>query len=277
MTPCVPLPPLSLPESLETTRIYSSMGLLDRGQALMATRPLRSPHHSASGPSLVGGGPNARPGELSLAHHGILFLDEFAEFPRNVLEMIRQSLEDGIVTVARAKRTITYPSRFMCVASMNPCPCGYFGTEIRRCRCSPGQIERYLAKVSGPLMDRIDIHIEIPAVEFSELHAPTPSVGSDVLRAQVQQARNRQIERFGSDSSTANAAMTHSEVERYCVLDKASRSMLKQAMSEFSLSARAHDKICKIARTIADLEGVEQIEAAHVAEAISYRKLDRNY
>lgn len=269
------LPPLSLAESLETTRIYSSLGLLPQGRALMATRPFRAPHHTASGASLVGGGPNARPGELSLSHHGILFLDEFGEFPRHVLEMIRQPLEEGCVTVARAKRTITYPARFMCLASMNPCPCGYYGTEVRSCRCSPGQIERYLSKVSGPLMDRIDIHIDIPAVAFTELHGRHQASTSSELKDRVVRARAIQMERFGSDQVICNAAMTHSEVEQHCVLDKPSQAMLQQAMKEFGLSARAHDKICKIARTIADLEGIEAIRPEHVAEAISYRKLDR--
>ncbi len=269
------LPPLSLAESLETTRIYSSLGLLSEGRALMATRPFRAPHHTASGAALVGGGSNARPGELSLSHHGILFLDEFGEFPRHVLEMIRQPLEEGCVTVARAKRTITYPARFMCLASMNPCPCGYYGTEIRSCRCSTGQVERYLSKVSGPLMDRIDIHIDIPAVPFTELQGRHQTHTSGELNARVVQARDIQRERFGSDHVHCNAAMTHAAVERHCQLDDSGKTLLRQAMTEFGLSARAHDKICKIARTIADLEGTEALRGDHVAEAISYRKLDR--
>jgi magnesium chelatase family protein len=269
------LPPLTLAESLETTRIYSSQGLLSRDRALMATRPFRAPHHTASGASLVGGGANARPGELSLAHHGILFLDEFGEFPRQVLEMIRQPLEDGCVTVARAKRTITYPARFMCLASMNPCPCGYYGTDIRPCRCSPVQIERYLAKVSGPLMDRIDIHIDIPAVAFAELHGHRSGESSRQIKARVVRARNIQIERFGASRVISNAAMGHGDVEEHCQLNDAGRRLLRQAMKEFGLSARAHDKVCKIARSIADLEGAESLREDHVAEAISYRKLDR--
>jgi len=269
------LPPLSMIESLETTRIYSSMGLLPQGQSLLATRPFRAPHHTASGASLVGGGSNARPGELSLAHHGILFLDEFAEFPRHVLEMIRQPLEEGCVTVARAKRTVTYPARFMCLAAMNPCPCGYYGTEIRSCRCSPGQIERYLSKVSGPLMDRIDIHIDIPAVAFNELHAQREVETSSEVKECVVRARQIQAVRFGAEQVLCNAAMAHGAVEKYCSLDASGKRLLEQAMIEFGLSARAHDKICRIARTIADLEGVEAIRDDHVAEAISYRKLDR--
>jgi len=269
------LPPLGLAESLETTQIYSSMGLLERGKSLLATRPFRMPHHTASGPALVGGGPNARPGELSLAHHGILFLDEFAEFPRHVLEMIRQPLEDGTVTVARAKRTITYPARFMCVASLNPCPCGYYGSPTRRCRCTPNQIERYLSKVSGPLMDRIDIHIEVPAVAFTKLRSRSEQTTSASIRQAVIKARSVQSQRFGNGSVRTNAVMTHREVERDCPLDPAGEMMLRNAMQEFGLSARAHDKICKVARTIADLEGEEHIRPEFVAEAISYRRLDR--
>ncbi len=269
------LPPLSLQESLQTTRIYSSVGLLGKGRALFATRPVRMPHHTASGPALIGGGTNARPGELSLAHHGILFLDEFAEFPRHILEMIRQPLEDGNVTVARAKRTITYPAQFMLVAAMNPCPCGYFGTDARRCRCTPGQIERYLSRISGPLVDRIDIHIDVPAISFSKLRSRAGQLDSETMRQDVLRARAIQTKRFGDGAVMTNAIMTHKQVEKFCQLDSASEMILKQAMTEFGLSARAHDKICKVARTIADLAGSENIQPEHVAEAISYRKLDR--
>jgi len=269
------LPSLSLAESLETTRIYSSVGLLGKGKSLLARRPVRAPHHTASGPALVGGGTNARPGELSLAHHGILFLDEFAEFPRNVLEMIRQPLEDGTITVARAKRTITYPAQFMCVASLNPCPCGYFGTDIRRCKCTPGQIERYLSKISGPLMDRIDIHIDVPAVTFTKLRSRKGQLDSAAMRADVEKARAIQDRRFGDGKVMTNTRMSHKQVEKYCQLDTVSEALLKQAMTEFGLSARAHDKICKVARTIADLANCDQITPEHIAEAISYRKLDR--
>jgi len=270
------LPPLSLAESLETTRIYSSVGLLEPGKALMARRPVRMPHHSSSGPALVGGGPNARPGELSLAHYGILFLDEFAEFPRHVLEMIRQPLEDGTITVARAKRTITYPAQFICVASLNPCPCGYYGSNAKRCRCTPNQIERYLAKVSGPLMDRMDIHIDVPAVSFTKLRArQQDGLGSDAIRAGVLKARDIQIKRFGGDGLGLNATMSHRQVEQCCQLDASGEMLLKNAMTEFGLSARAHDKICKVARTIADLDNSETVLSNHIAEAISYRRLDR--
>ncbi len=269
------LPALSLAESLETTRIYSAVGLLKKDQALMAVRPVRTPHHSASGPALIGGGSSPHPGELSLAHYGILFLDEFVEFPRNVLEMIRQPLEDGHVVVSRAKRTMQFPAQFMLVAAMNPCPCGYFGSTLRACKCAPGLIARYLAKVSGPLVDRIDIHIDVPAVDFGKLRSTARQTDSRTLAASVTAARQIQAQRFGDGGSTTNAHMTHRQLERFCQLDPDGEMTLKGAMVELGLSARAHDKICKVARTIADLEGAERISAAHIAEAISYRRLDR--
>jgi len=269
------LPGLGLEESLETTRIYSSVGLLGRNKPLLATRPVRMPHHTASGPALVGGGTTPRPGELSLAHFGILFLDEFAEFPRHVLEMIRQPLEDGFVAVSRAKGTIKFPAQFMLVAAMNPCPCGYFGSDARRCKCTPNQIERYLSKISGPLVDRIDIHIDVPAITFSKLRSKTTQLDSATIRKEVIRARDTQAKRFDGDKIMTNARMTHKQVRKLCELDSASEMMLKQAMTEFGLSARAHDKICKVARTIADLTGTENIHPEHIAEAVSYRRLDR--
>jgi magnesium chelatase family protein len=269
------LPPLSLEQSLETTRVYSSVGLLGKNKALMATRPVRTPHHSASGPALVGGGPMPRPGELSLAHFGILFLDEFVEFPRHVLEMIRQPLEDGFVIVSRAKKTVRFPAQFMLVAAMNPCPCGYFGSDARRCKCTPGQIRRYLSKVSGPLVDRIDIHIDVPTIGFRKLRSTSGQLDSATMRSDVVRATQIQAERFGDAQNHTNARMSHKQVERFCKLDSASELILKHAMQEFGLSARAHDKICKLARTIADLAGAENIASEHVAEAISYRQLDR--
>jgi len=269
------LPSLSLEESLQTTRVYSAVGLLDKDKALLATRPVRMPHHSASGPALIGGGTTPRPGELSLAHFGILFLDEFVEFPRHVLEMIRQPLEDGFVIVSRAKKTIRFPAQFMLVAAMNPCPCGYFGSHVRRCKCTPGQIARYISKVSGPLVDRIDIHIDVPAVGFSKLRSKASQLDSATIRADVVRAREIQTRRFGQVTILTNSRMNHKQVEKFCKLDSASELMLKQAMIEFGLSARAHDKICKVTRTIADLASQENIQPEHVAEAISYRKLDR--
>ncbi|MHC4153375.1 MAG: YifB family Mg chelatase-like AAA ATPase [Planctomycetota bacterium] len=269
------LPPLSLEESLETTCIYSSVGLLDKSKALMATRPFRMPHYTASGPALVGGGTNPRPGELSLAHFGILFLDEFAEFPRHILEMIRQPLEDGFINVSRAKGTIRFPAQFMLVGAMNPCPCGYFGSGVRRCKCTPGQIERYISKISGPLVDRIDIHIDVPTVVFSKLRSKAGQLDSTTMKQDVVKAGDMQAKRFGDGKVMTNARMTHKQVEKFCKLDSASEQMLKHAMTEFGLSARAHDKICKVARTIADLAEAEHIAPEHIAEAISYRKLDR--
>jgi len=269
------LPPLSLEQSLETTRVYSSVGLLGSNKALMATRPVRMPHHSASGPALVGGGPTPRPGELSMAHFGILFLDEFVEFPRHVLEMIRQPLEDGFVIVSRAKKTVKFPAQFMLVAAMNPCPCGYFGSDTRQCKCTPGQIRRYLSKVSGPLVDRIDIHIDVPAIGFRKLRSKSGQLDSATMRADVVRAMGIQNERFGDGKIHTNSRMSHKQVEKFCKIDEAGEIMLKHAMQEFGLSARAHDKICKLARTIADLACVTDITAEHIAEAISYRKLDR--
>ncbi|OHB60604.1 MAG: magnesium chelatase [Planctomycetes bacterium RBG_13_50_24] len=269
------LPPLSLEQSLETTRVYSSVGLLGKNQALLATRPVRMPHHSASGPALVGGGSTPRPGELSLAHFGILFLDEFVEFPRHVLEMIRQPLEDGFVIVSRAKKTVRFPAQFMLVAAMNPCPCGYFGSDARQCKCTPGQIRRYFSKVSGPLVDRIDIHIDVPAISFRKLRSKSSQLDSAAMRSDVVRAAGIQAGRFGNGKIHTNARMSHKQVENFCRLDSTGEMLLKQAMQEFGLSARAHDKICKLARTIADLAGVRDIAAEHIAEAISYRKLDR--
>jgi magnesium chelatase family protein len=247
------LPPLTLEESLETTRVYSSVGLLEKNTALIATRPVRAPHHTASGPALVGGGTVPRPGELSLAHHGILFLDEFAEFPRHILEMIRQPLEDGTVTVSRAKGTIIFPARFILIAAM----------------------KRYISRVSGPLLDRIDIHIDVPPVGFGTLRGKSSRKDSDMIRQQVVKARQIQTERFGAGKLITNAIMTHKQVEKFCPLDEPCEQLLKQAMIEFGLSARAHDKICKVARTIADLDNSSDIQPEYIAEAISYRKLDR--
>jgi magnesium chelatase family protein len=269
------LPPLSLAESLETTRIYSSVGMLDRSHALMAKRPFRSPHHSASAPALIGGGTTPRPGELSLAHHGILFLDEFPEFPRNVLETIRQPLEEGSVTIARAKNTLTFPARFMLIASANPCPCGYFGSPVRKCKCTPRKVEQYMSKISGPLLDRIDIHVDVPAVNYQRLRDKRSGYSSAEIREQVIRTRDVQTRRFGASNMTTNAHMSHKQIEQFCRLDAMGEAMLKNAMHELALSARAHDKVCKIARTIADLEGFENIQPYHISEAVNYRKLDR--
>ncbi|NOX58163.1 MAG: YifB family Mg chelatase-like AAA ATPase [Planctomycetes bacterium] len=269
------LPPLTLAESLETTRIHSVAGELKGGVALLATRPVRRPHHSASTPALVGGGTIPRAGEISLAHHGVLFLDEFPEFSRQSLEALRQPIEDGDVTIARAHTTVRFPASFMLVAAMNPCPCGYFTDPRKPCKCSPPQIDKYLARISGPLIDRIDIHVEVPAVPFRELRSDSDGTPSSAMRADVVAARERQRERFAGASVSANARMGSRQVRRWCKLDDPGETILHQAMTELGLSARAHDKVLRIARTIADLAGAERISAGHVSEAIHYRRLDR--
>jgi magnesium chelatase family protein len=268
------LPPLSPEESLETTRVYSSAGKLPPDLSLLAVRPVRSPHHSASAPALIGGGAMPQAGEVSLAHHGVLFLDEFPEFPRSILETLRQPMEDGQVTIVRANGRVTFPARFMLVAAMNPCPCGYYTDAQRRCRCSPHQIETYVSRLSGPLVDRIDMHVDVPAVPFFELRSQRDGIDSAALRRQVLAARDRQHGRFRSHAML-NAHMSARQVKRTCVLDAAGESILKQAINEMGLSARAHDKILRVSRTIADLEGCEAIAVEHLAEAVQYRKLDR--
>ena len=271
------LPPLSPEESLETTRIYSSRGLLTPGQSLIATRPVRMPHHSTSSAALIGGGVIPQAGEISLAHHGVLFLDELPEFSRVTLEMVRQPLEDRYVTIPRVHSTIRFPASIMLVAAMNPCPCGYFTDPKRRCNCSPFTIERYMGRISGPLIDRIDIHIEVPAVSWKDLRSAGGRFGLDsaAMRQQVERARAIQRTRFGDSGLVTNATMSPREVRKHCPLDEAGEVLLKQAMTELGLSARAHDKVLRIARTIADLEAQADIQAHHLAEAIQYRRLDR--
>ncbi len=316
------LPPLSLEESLETTRVYSSRGLLSPGQSLMAVRPVRTPHHSSSSAALIGGGIIPQPGEVSLAHHGVLFLDEFPEFARTTLEMIRQPLEDACVTIPRVHSTIKFPAQIMLVAAMNPCPCGYFTDKTRKCNCSTFMIERYMARISGPLIDRIDIHIEVPPVPYRQLRGEGPGadgLSSTQMRQQVIKAREIQRRRFmgaagasgqasapsaeacpppsmlppnsgtsmapgnagpnggnnHAGATTTNASMSPRQVRQFCKLDAAGETILKQAMTELGLSARAHDKVLRTARTIADLEDVPNIQVGHLAEAIQYRRLDR--
>ena len=279
------LPPLSLSESLETTQIHSIAGKLGRDVSLISQRPFRSPHHTISQVALVGGGQNPQPGEISLAHNGVLFLDELPEFQRSVLEVMRQPLEDRHITVSRAKYTIDYPASFMFVASMNPCPCGYYGDPTHKCVCTPGQIQRYMNKISGPLLDRIDIHCEIQAVPFAELSKMKPGEPSEKIRERVIKARKMQEERFSSLSSGesggkgrihCNAQMTEKMLHQFAEPDAASLDMLRMAMERLKLSARAYSRILKVARTIADLAGSEKVEAMHIAEAIGYRNLDRD-
>jgi magnesium chelatase family protein len=269
------MPPLTPAESLETTRIYSAMGLLKPGQPLMAMRPFRSPHHSVSDAGLVGGGTIPQPGEISLAHKGVLFLDELPEFNRKTLEVLRQPLEEGYVTISRALRSTTFPADFILVAAMNPCPCGYRSDPRRACTCTPPQVEKYLSKISGPLLDRIDLHVEVPAVPFSQLSEAPPGPNSAELLADVLRARSRQADRFGHKGPGVNGRMTPRQVRKFCPLKPESASLLKAAMEELALSARAHDKILRVARTMADLEGSDQIQPHHVAEAVGYRSLDR--
>lgn len=269
------LPSLTPGESLETTRIYSALGRLKQDEPLLTTRPFRDPHHTISDAGMVGGGSPPAPGEISLAHHGVLFLDELPEFNRRSLEVLRQPLEQGQVTISRALMSTTFPARFMLIASMNPCPCGYLGDSRHTCKCSAPQIERYLGRISGPLLDRIDLHIEVPAVPFQELSAPQDGTSSSKMREVVQQARDRQRQRFGAEGYRMNGHMSSRQVRRYCVLDQEGKALLESAMQNLGLSARAHDRILRVARTIADLEGSETLTPAHLLEAISYRTLDR--
>lgn len=269
------LPDISLDEAIETSKVHSIAGLLSRECALVATRPFRAPHHSTSDAGLIGGGNIPTPGEVSLAHNGVLFLDELPEFRRSVLEVLRQPLEDAQVTIARAAMTLTFPARFMLAAAMNPCPCGWRSDPQRTCVCSAQQIQRYNARVSGPLLDRIDIHIEVPPVAYTDLAAPADGETSAMIRARVNAARVRQQARFAGTTMPHNAAMGVREIRPYCQLDAAGEQLLEHAMQHFGFSARAYDRMRKVARTIADLDGVEQITAAHLAEAIQYRTLDR--
>lgn len=270
------LPPLSLYESLETTKIHSVAGRLGKDASLVAIRPFRSPHHTISSVALVGGGSNPQPGEISLAHNGVLFCDELPEFNRSVLEMLRQPLEDRHITVARAKYSIDYPANFMLVASMNPCPCGYYNHPTKACVCNPGQVQKYLNKISGPLLDRIDIQVEITPVPFEELSKSMPSESSATIRERVIRARQIQEQRFANEPGIhCNAQMTPRLLQQYAALDAHGKSLLETAMDKLNLSARAYDRILKVARTIADLDNSPTVQAMHLAEAIGYRSLDR--
>ncbi|MBQ5895052.1 MAG: YifB family Mg chelatase-like AAA ATPase [Bacteroidaceae bacterium] len=270
------LPPLTLEESLETTKIHSVSGMMPDGIALITQRPFRSPHHTISSVALCGGGSNPKPGEISLAHNGVLFLDELPEFSRDVLEVMRQPLEDRKICVARANYKVEYPAGIMFVASMNPCPCGYYNHPTKDCTCSPGQVQRYLNKISGPLLDRIDLQIEITPVPFEEISNTAPGESSATIRERVIAARKIQEERFKNEKGIyCNAQMPPKLIAKYAALDETSLAMLKTAMTRFDLSARAYDRILKVARTIADLDGSENIQFQHIAEAIGYRNLDR--
>lgn len=270
------LPPITFDEALETTKIHSVAGFTD-ARGLLTTRPFRSPHHTISDAGLIGGGAIPRPGEVSLSHNGVLFLDELPEFERNVLEVLRQPLEDQRVTISRAAMSLTFPAGFMLVAAMNPCPCGYFNDPTRECKCTPPQIQRYISKISGPLLDRIDIHVDVPAVKVSELSAQEASEGSAEIRAKVNRARKIQQTRFTGEHVFANAQMTPRLIRKHCQLAAGPQSLLERAINKYGLSARAYDRILKVSRTIADLDGVEHITEKHISEAVQYRTLDRNF
>ena len=271
------LPPLTLEEALETTKIHSVAGKLGKNTGLITHRPFRSPHHTISDVALVGGGNNPQPGEISLAHNGVLFLDELPEFKRTVLEVLRQPLEDRVVSISRAKFSVQYPASVMLVASMNPCPCGYYNHPEKECVCTPAMIQKYLSKISGPLMDRIDLHVEVVPVNFDELASRQISFeNSESIRARVIKARNIQTQRFkNTEGIYSNAQMRSHEIKKYCALDDTGTKILKTAMEKLQLSARAYDRILKVSRTIADLDNSESIKAVHVAEAVHYRSLDR--
>lgn len=277
---CLPtiLPDLTFEEALETTKIHSVAGTLDSKIGILSERPFRSPHHTATMVSLTGGGKNSKPGEISLAHNGVLFLDELPEYSRQTIEALRQPLEDGVITVARAQQTITYPANFMLIASMNPCPCGHYGSSSGECKCTQQQIHKYLSKLSGPLMDRIDLHIEVDNVNYDELTSKeTKEEKSEQIKERVNFARAKQLERFKNEKQYCNAQMSVRDCNKYCKLDETSELILKSAFEKLNLSARAHNRILKVARTIADLDGSENILPEHIAEAIQYRSLDKKY
>ena len=271
------LPDLTFEEALEVTKIHSIAGELDLKTGIITERPFRSPHHTASIVSMTGGGTNSKPGEISLAHNGVLFLNEFPEYSRSLIETLRQPLEDGYITIARANQTVTYPASFTLVASMNPCPCGNYGSKDRECRCSPAQIHKYLSKISGPIMDRIDIQVEVDSVSYRDLNKDEKEESSAEIKKRVDRAREVQLERFKNSKNFSNAKMSVPQTKKFCSLSKECQLLMEQAFNSLKLSARAHDRILRVARTIADLDGEENILPQHLAEAISYRGLDRKY
>jgi magnesium chelatase family protein len=271
------LPDMSLEEAIETTKIHSVAGILYETKSIISNRPFRSPHHTASDVALIGGGSIPKPGEVSLAHNGVLFLDELPEFDRNVLEVLRQPIEDGFISISRASSSVVFPARFMLVSAMNPCPCGYFQDPRKECKCSSGEIQKYLKKISGPLLDRIDIHIEVPAVKFQNLSNETFGDSSSVIKSRVNEARMIQRQRFKGTGIYCNANMSSKLIKKFCKLKEDSMNLLKTTIDKLGLSGRAYDKILKVARTIADLEKSESIEIHHISEAVQYRSLDRYF
>ncbi|MBD3223641.1 MAG: YifB family Mg chelatase-like AAA ATPase, partial [Caldithrix sp.] len=272
------LPLMALEEAIETTKIHSVSGLLPENHGLVAVRPFRSPHHTISDAALVGGGKFPKPGEVSLAHHGVLFLDELPEFKKNVLEVMRQPMEDAQVTISRAAFSLTYPANFMLAAAMNPCPCGYFSSTERSCSCALHQVQKYRSRISGPLLDRIDIHVEVPEVKFRELSSDRRGEGSATIRERVQKSRSLQMTRFHNEKHIfCNADMQPKEIRRYCKIDDTGKELLKNAINQLGLSARAYDRILKVSRTIADISQQEDILPEHLSEAIQYRSLDRDF
>ena len=271
------LPNLTFKESLEVTKIHSIAGILPAKFPLIISRPFRSPHHTISKASLIGGGRNPKPGEISLSHFGVLFLDEFTEFSKNTLELLRTPVEDKLVTISRVNATLTYPCNFMLVASMNPCPCGYYGSNSRKCTCSKNEISKYIGKISGPLLDRIDIQIEVPRIKYEKLENVENTENSANISSKVEKARKIQLERYKKEGIFSNSELTPNLIKQFCKIDEKGKDLLKNAFEKLGLSARAYDRIIKVSRTIADLENKENIEAKHIAEAIQYRSLDRKY
>jgi magnesium chelatase family protein len=268
---------MTFEEKIETTKIYSVAGELRRGQRLVSRRPFRSPHHTVSAQGLTGGGSSPKPGEISLSNNGVLFLDEFPEFDRRAKESLRQPLEDGKVTISRVNGTLTYPSTFMLVCAMNPCKCGYFGSTVRRCTCTPQEIRRYLSRISGPLLDRIDIQVEMPSLSFEELADKPNGETSSAIRERIRRAREFSAERNKASGITNNAQMTSAQIRKYCNVSPEGKKILKAAFEKLGLSARGYDRILRVARTVADIDASEQITDYHIAQAVSMRSLDRKY
>jgi len=279
MAKCVPtiMPDMTFEEAIEVTKIHSVAGILDSSVGIVVNRPFRTPHHTATIPALMGGGANAKPGEISLAHNGVLFLDEMPEYQRRTLETLRQPLEDGVAVVSRSKHTLEYPARFMLVASMNPCPCGNLGSTTQECKCSPSEIHRYISKLSGPLLDRIDLQIEVDGISFDEFRSVQLNESSSAVKERVEKARGVQRERYKGSATKTNDEMSNAQVREYCRLDAEGEKLLKTAFTRLNLTARAGNRVLKVARTIADLDGSVNILPTHIAEAIQYRSLDRKY